>query len=395
MTRMRPAFGTRTASLAVAAACVLAAGATVRLALGEAAVRFGYTPGMAGASSAWRLPVDPGTFERLAEQEIEPDGESAQAWWREAARLNPRSSRAWIALGLAAERGEDFAEAERDFLKAAEVDRQYLPAWTLANFYFRRGDRQDFRPWAHRAAARSYGDLTPLIKLCDRMDPALVGALGDSAVIDRAYLDLLIHENRLDDAQRVARKMLARAGLSDNDVPRLMAFTSLQIAAGNAVTAREIWRGLFPAASTLTNGDFRVEPTGEGFDWKIRASSGIRSQWRESRIRFSLSGGQPETCILLEQPIELEARCYRLRFRYSIWGKDTRCSGLRWAIDSKAFPAAESPQLDRNVDSRDAAWTFRVPEKGLALLSLFYRREPGSAGSELEMELREVRIEPF
>jgi tetratricopeptide (TPR) repeat protein len=391
VTSMRPTSGTRTSSLAVAAVCVLAAGATFRLALGETAVRFGYVPGF----SAWRLPVDPGVYERLAEQEIEQDGETAQAFWQEAARLNPRSSRAWIALGLAAERGEDFAEAERHFLKAAEVDRQYLPAWTLANFYFRRGDRQDFRPWARLAAARCYGDMTPLIKLCDRMDPGRLGGLGDSSVIDRTYLDLLIHESRLDDAQRVARKMLARDDSRGTDVPRLMAFTSLQIAAGNAAAAREIWKGLFPASSTLTNGDFRVEPTGEGFDWKVRATSGIRSQWRESRIRFFLSGNQPETCTLLDQPMELEARHYRLRFASSILGRDSPFSGLRWAIESNALLAAESPQLDETRDSTDAAWTFRVPVRGLARLSLFYRREPGSAASELEVEIREVRIEPF
>ena len=395
MTSMRWTFGMR---MAAAAVCSLAAGAILCLAWGEAAVRYGRPQGFSGVSSGtngWRLPVNAGTYERLAELEIEQDSEFAQALWQEAARRNPRSSRAWTALGLAAERREHFVEAEGDFLRAAHVDRQYLPAWTLANFYFRRGDPQNFWPWARRAAARCYGDLTPLIKLCDLMAPGVLAGLGDSAAIDRVYLDLLIHESRLDDAQRVARRLLARA--ARDDVTRLMAFTSLQIDAGHADAARQIWGGLFPATSgsIVTNGGFRVPPTGDGFDWKIRATRGVRSQWRDSGIQFLLGGGQPETCILLEQPLELEVRRYRLRFEYSLSTRDGRFSGLHWAIQSVAFSALESPQFDGTGSSTDATWAFGVPRRGLARLSLFYRREPGSASPELKVELQEVRIEPL
>ena len=64
-----------------------------------------------------------------------------------------------FALGLAKERAGDFEGAARDLLRAAEVDRQYLPAWTLANFYFRRGDRPAFRNWVRRSAELAPGDL--------------------------------------------------------------------------------------------------------------------------------------------------------------------------------------------------------------------------------------------
>jgi Tfp pilus assembly protein PilF len=73
--------------------------------------------------------------------------------WRGVEPARPRSSSAWIDTGLAAEEAGDYAGAERSLLEAARIDRQHLPAWSLANFYFRRGDPASFWPWARRAAA--------------------------------------------------------------------------------------------------------------------------------------------------------------------------------------------------------------------------------------------------
>ena len=168
-----------------------------------------------------------------------------------AIRWNPRSSSALIALGLAKEHAADLEGATRDLLRAAEVDHQYLPAWTLTNFYFRRGDRPAFRKWARRSAELVPGDLEPLLVLSDRMEPgnalaalrnasaygpgracakprvvlpAVTGgageyesrardgggqALSDEKQFARAYLDLLIRDNRLDDAERVAATLAA------------------------------------------------------------------------------------------------------------------------------------------------------------------------------------------
>ena len=70
----------------------------------------------------------------LARLESSPDD------LRAAVSLNPRLSSAWIQLGLNAEADGNLPEAETDLLRAASVDHLYVPAWTLANFYFRRGD---------------------------------------------------------------------------------------------------------------------------------------------------------------------------------------------------------------------------------------------------------------
>jgi tetratricopeptide (TPR) repeat protein len=137
---------------------------------------------------------------------------------RAAVSLNPRLSSAWIYLGLDAESRGNLSEAETDLLRAARVDRQYLPSWTLANFYFRRGDGAKFWPWAARAAALTFDDYRPLLRLADAIETspqAVATRLGGGASVLRAYLDLLIGAQRLDAAQEIALLLIARHDSSD------------------------------------------------------------------------------------------------------------------------------------------------------------------------------------
>jgi hypothetical protein len=137
---------------------------------------------------------------------------------------NPRLSSAWITLGIEAERVGD-PSAEKILLEAARVDHQFLPAWTLANFYFRRGETDHFWPWAKRAAALTFDDYRPLLRLCDRLDPHpsdVITRLEGGPPLLRAYLDLLNSEHRPVDARAVAR--LLRAYHDPADQTRLAAF---------------------------------------------------------------------------------------------------------------------------------------------------------------------------
>lgn len=137
---------------------------------------------------------------------------------RVAVRLNPRLASAWIYLGLDAEAGGDLPEAEQDLLRAARVDRQYVPAWTLANFYFRRGDAVKFWPWAARAASLTFDDYRPLLRLADALETSpqeVATRLAGGAPLLRAYLDLLIGEGRLDAAQEIAGLLARRRDPAD------------------------------------------------------------------------------------------------------------------------------------------------------------------------------------
>lgn len=146
--------------------------------------------------------------------------ESSTEELRAALRLNPRLSSAWIQIGLEAETNGKLPEAERDLLQAASVDRQYLPAWTLSNFYFRRGDADKFWPWAERTAAITSDDYRPLLRLADALEtsPQQVAArLGGGAPLLRAYLDILINAHRPDAAQEIAGLLAARRDPADRD----------------------------------------------------------------------------------------------------------------------------------------------------------------------------------
>src|SRR5579871_4955673 len=81
--------------------------------------------------------------------QLDYEGQDSTALLEKAAALNPLSSAPRIRLGLAAETRGDLPAAEKWLLEAARVDQQFEPRWTLANFYFRRGDsrRDDFWQW--------------------------------------------------------------------------------------------------------------------------------------------------------------------------------------------------------------------------------------------------------
>ncbi len=316
-----------------------------------------------------------------------------------ALQASPRLGSAWIALGLEAERQGRFDEAEHDLLEAARVDRQYLPSWTLTNFYFRRHFRdhqaRSFWPWARRAAELAYDDLRPLLQLANAFEPDALTALhelGGSDRLLRADLDYLTVAARFDDAQQVARLLLARG--SSGDQPRLVEMTDRQIRAGNAAYALELWHGLFPRGDSnqaLTNGDFQESPRGAGFDWRVPSIEGVITKWEPSHLTFSLSGSQAENCALLEQivPLAPGVRRYRLNFEYLTAGLPFP-TGVHWDLDT-----LESRSLERSSGWRKASAVFHGQNASLSRLRLVYRREPGTVRAEGRVELQNVRMEPI
>lgn len=201
-------FVARTLLLMLLASAVLL---VIRLAATEA--EFRQSPVAAMSSPNWIQAT------HLARFESSPDE------FRAAVRLNPRLSSAWIHLGLDAEADGNLPEAEADLLQSARVDHLYLPAWTLANFYFRRSDAPKFWLWAKQAAKLTYDDYRPLLRLADVLgtSPSRVAThLGGGAPLLRAYLDLLINAHRLDAAREVAGLLAARHDPADRD--RLAAF---------------------------------------------------------------------------------------------------------------------------------------------------------------------------
>lgn len=361
--------------------------AALRLAVADTLSR-AETPERIARAIALEWPTPAAELEQIR-AELDPD--HAEEALERAAQANPRSSAVWIALGLLKETRKDPSGAERSLLRAAQVDRQYLPAWTLANFYFRRGNRAEFWIWADRAAALAYDDFRPLVRLADHFEPdpaRLLAHFHNAPRLRPSYLDFLIGENRLDAAQQVARTMAEDRA---ND-PHLIDLADRQLRAGNALPAIELWNvasGFVPidpsSGRILTNGDLAHAPLNLGFDWRLGQVEGVAQSWKPSELTFTFSGSQPETCVLLEQTIYLVKRPFHLRFDYV--AGDALTKQVHWSLDN-----VEGPPIEPSAQWREGA--FDLPRaQGLRNLKLFYRRQPGTTRTEGRIELRNLRLE--
>ncbi|MEO8048871.1 MAG: tetratricopeptide repeat protein [Acidobacteriota bacterium] len=379
---------------------VFALGGTLRLAMAECAWR--WKPPVT-VSAKWPLAIGNQLyFEDLAERHPA----LARSALRAAVRVNPRGATAWMALGLAAEQEGDMEQAAASFLEAERVDRQYLPAWTSANFFFRRGN--DFQFWraAKRAAAMSYDDPAPLIELADHREPQAISALerlGDNARLERGYLYLLIAQSRWREAEAVAARLSSHTtvGSDTRDRELLLNFAGRLIAAQEGEAALAVWNRLGRVSApgpaghgVLVNSDFEQQPSGEGFDWKMTEPPGGSIRWEPSRLGFWLAGSTPDSCTLLEQWVMLDPGGYRLRFGYRTEGlaKET---GLQWAlihdelqdglkeVSGAALARAPVPVSKPRV----VEWDFRVAKAGLYRLAWVYSRVPGTIHQEGRAEL--------
>lgn len=360
----------------------LAAGAyfSIRLAAADAEFRR-HTPEGVGRAIA----IEPSNTEYLLLRGLQLDynGEDPTSLLERAAELNPLSSTPRIRLGLNAEIRGDNAGAEKWLLAAARVDHQYEPQWTLANFYFRRGDAEKFWPAMQSALAISYGDRRPAFELCRRMGDAqtiLERAIPDERGVLASYLIYALesqHEAVVAAALRLAR--------FHRDRPVLLAAVDSLIDAEKAADARAVWAAMgFAAPAGVFDGDFRGAPLGRGFDWRESDFVGIvytQIEQPAPGLRIALDGRQPEACELLTQIVNLEPRAnYVLKWeaRGSGLGSPT---GIEWRIAGKHAAAEKAGEI---------AFTAA---KELETLTLAYQRPNGETRAEGLLEIARVSIE--
>jgi tetratricopeptide (TPR) repeat protein len=335
--------------------------------------------------------------------------ESTRALER-AVSLNPAASTAWIRLGARAEAAADFPRAEYYYRQAAAVNRQFQPAWNLANYFFRRKNVTQFNLWAARALRMSYGDPRPLFdfywRVEEKPDLVLDAARGRPGLV-RLYLAYLTADGRLDAAETVARELVPLAGA--DDVPDLAAYCSRVLDSGTAGGALRVWnelcrRRLIPYAplapergQSLTNGDFVAAPSSLGFDWRIVPWNGVAvgAIPQPACLRISFSGEQPESCQILTQTVPLApARTYRLSYDYRTPG--IQDSGLRWrvyGVPDNAELATAPPQLTSPEWTRQEMAFSTGPGCRLARLVLEYRKTAGATPIEGSLWLRRISLD--
>lgn len=340
------------------------------------------------------------------------DGDAADtAALRHAVLVNRRLAPVWVELGLQAEADGQLQEAERCLLEAASVSRTYHTRWSVANFYFRRGNPEEFWPWARQAAEISYFTQTALFRLCWQLGAA------PSTILQRAiparpdllaqYVAFLLNEGKLDETEAAAARLMPLARQSE--APLLARFCGRLAAAGRAAAAVEFWnaacrRGLLPFApldpdrgASLTNGDFAAAPGAGGFDWRTGSAEGLAVYPVSSprALRVSLSGRQPEQCLLLEQLAPVRpGRAYHLSYWFRAEPAG-RGGGIWWRVTD---PNGREEYASAPLAAGASSWSqqsaaFRVPAGvELVRLALEYRRVPGTTRTEADLWLRQVTL---
>jgi tetratricopeptide (TPR) repeat protein len=342
-------------------------------------------------------------------------GGDAREFLASAVALNANEANAWIRLGLDAEMRQDYKAAQQFLLEASRVSRQHQPSWTLTNFYFRQNQPEDFWIWAQKALAVSYGDRTPLFRLCWSMTQDAAAILHRTlptrpvSTVNRAvwrdYLGYLTATERLEAGEPIAAGLLE--GAQPGDCPVLLGYANALLESRSVDPALLIWNRLCAghrlqyeplapqAGASLTNGDFRIPFAGAGFDWRAPSMNGVATVRGRSLLHVEFSGKQPESCELVWQylPIEPE-RAYTLTFEYQTNNIEPG-SGLAWKIldtGKRASLIASSPQLS-STSWKHVALHFTSPGGGrLARLVLAYERMSGTARIDGSIWLRTMKL---
>lgn len=281
---------------------------------------------------------------------------------------------------------------ERILLEAACRDRQSLPAWTLAHYYWSHDRPDDFWRWAAHCARVMKGDRRGLLRLA-RMAaarwrvpveevPERLNA-GDRS-LERDLLNELLLAGDLGASGRVAERVLLRAQAVDT--PFLTEYLERLLKVGDATAAVSLWnqmcrRGLLqadPLRGPKANWNIAFRPPAEspGFDWRPAPTPGVFLNWG-GPLRLRLDGQQPEAAELAWQYVPLRRGRYRLSSASSLDSREPPEAGeLRWELlvagtrHSLALP--HSPEQTVRTMT---VWVDSTEELGR--LALMIRRQPG------------------
>jgi O-antigen ligase len=279
---------------------------------------------------------------------------------------NPFYTQARIALALERESSGDVGGAERLLLETARFDRQFAPAWALANFYLRHNSVGPFWDWAHKAAAMSFGDRRALFDLCFLVsdDPAAVFDHIGNPQLEESFLRYLVANRGTtsadDMALRLARRLPRQPETSVRDV--LLDYVDQAILEGRIAPAWQVWK--------LTG-----EPAnGRGFDWHVGRTEGVYVMREGDEWRLELSGREAEACDLLRRPLPRGSFMLRYEYRTENLAPGT---GLSW----------EAMPVEASSDWRVA----NLPVAGDSL-RLVYKRPSGNVRAEGVLWLRNLRL---
>ena len=351
----------------------------------------------------------------------------AEAAWGEALNYDPRNVEAWVRFALLAEGRGAIQEAERRLLKAADLNRTWLPRWSLVNFYVRQNRTDAALLWSglalERASEESYA-LHPLLDELASRPYVLDHVLPANRPVLRSYVDHLLRTKRSDGVGEAAMKLAGLIPASSADWPGTQAWLDtraqpaddrerhvLLLAVGLLLDNQEgssavgLWNrmvehgilnaGKWSAKAPVVNNDFRGLPYGQGLDWVGNDVRGIQSErlTHEGELVVRLSGRQPNDAEIWEQRVlipegrtqlTIESRTEEL--------KDG--NGLEWRLSDTMGRDIASLSVPPSADwTRSTASLPQEQGSQTLRLSLRCRRASGFIRAEGVARFRLVTVE--
>jgi hypothetical protein len=341
---------------------------------------------------------------------------------RQAAQRNPYIADVRARLGLLAEmQSHDLEKAEREYLESARVNHMYMPKWTLANFYFRQHDKNKFLPVAKSALEITPYDSAPLfseVYAFNVGDETMLGMIPERSEVAFSYLQFVLAENRVNAIEPAALKAAGfHPPRAVDEAAKLSRWTALLGATEDRLVSlnrfdavvrvmdrmhQSGWsRMQAPSGSApLANANFRSPISGHGLDWLLNPAPGVMAdQMPESqKLRFTLSGTQPEHCRILQQIVLLQPGTgYRLGWQAES-SEFQSAIGLQWKL--LPLQQAVGGQTGEMLASRDlfaeraeGSWTFTTPSNSQTfLLTLELNRPLGQVRAEGAFALSDVSL---
>jgi tetratricopeptide (TPR) repeat protein len=333
-----------------------------------------------------------------------------------AARMNPLDTSVLMTLGLREEFRGNGPKAEGYLVRAADIDHQFKPAWTLANYYFRADQPGKSWPMIQRILnLEPLGyDPAPVFELCWRQSNdaqkiySLIPKRGHRRV---QYLAFLIGTKRMDTALDVWPDALAAADASD--AATLTGFVDFLVGTDRMRQAVAVWnqqvdRGMIhsghldPAKGvSIADPDFRFPPMAKAFDWRVAEIPGVSVGGFTGSLRLEFDGDEPQSFQILSvsAPV-LSGTRYR----------------LGWKSDGSALNAPKDPGLSFQIVQQpgdavtqcppllesggSSACDFVTPDSGTtgamrrARIDLRYARAQGTTRVSGALRLSTVHLEP-
>jgi len=358
------------------------------------------------------MPLNPAYPAQLANGFFATDPKVAEALLDRAVKLDPYYAVAWIRLGLLYEGDSNLPQAEQALLQAEKVDSTFLPAWSLANFYFRHERTDLFWKWARSAAQIVPGDASPLLRLAWFVNPN-VGEIESRLQIHRPFVEIqflnfLMSQKEPEGVSQAVMRMLARGDGSASEA--LSSACEWLIENKRPDLALPIWNALterhqiaYPplaagSADAITNGSFSKSPTSIGFDWHLGNQRGISAFLNSSpnALGFEFSGDQAENALLMSQVVPVQPKSfYRLTTDYSTTNIPDR-SGIEWVVTDPQSGAVLARSGSLSAEHGSSSETCLSTPDGVRFvnLALQYQRQPGTVRVEGKIAFKEVALSP-